>query len=369
MSEGRRLGIVGGGQLGRMLALAGANLGVTTRFVDPAPDAGAAVAATQIEAQYDSIDALIELAESSDVVTFEFENVPAPALEAVAAHGRIAPPPQSLAASQDRLTEKQLFDSLAIAVAPYRNVESFNGLEKAVDELGRPAILKTRRLGYDGKGQARIDEQTDLRHAWEQVGEAASVLEAMIDFDRELSVVATRGAGGEVVVYPLTENVHRAGILRTSTVPATGESEHRARAEDWVTKLLEAIDHVGTIALELFVRGDELIANEFAPRVHNSGHWTIDAAPTSQFENHVRAVLGLPLGATRPALPCTMINLIGGMPEAAEVLAIPGAKLHDYAKQPRPGRKIGHITVVPVAGEDHDACVSRAIELAGQSAV
>lgn len=369
MPGAMRLGIVGGGQLGRMLALSAANLGVDCSFVDPAPDAGAAIVARQIEAPYDAIDALIELAESTDVVTFEFENVPAPALDAIASHGQIAPPPQSLAASQDRLTEKQLFDSLGIAVAPYRNVESLAELELAVEQLGRPAILKTRRLGYDGKGQARIEEASDLLHAWEQVGELPSVLEAMVPFDRELSVIATRSASGEVVVYPLTENVHRAGILRTSTVPAAGETAHRAQAETWATTLLEELNHVGTLALELFVRGDELIANEFAPRVHNSGHWTIDAAPTSQFENHVRAVLDLPLGAVRPAQPCTMINLIGGMPDAAEVLAIPGAKLHDYAKQPRAGRKIGHITVVPVDGHEHETSVREAIELAERTTV
>ena len=369
MADAKRLGIVGGGQLGRMLALAAANLGVSCTFVDPAPDAGAAVAADQIEAPYDAIDALIELAEKSDVVTFEFENVPAPALDAIESHGRIAPPPQALAASQDRLTEKRLFESLGIGVAPYRNVESLADLEKAVEELGRPAILKTRQFGYDGKGQARIDQATDLGHAWEQVGEAPSVLEAKIDFDREISAIATRSAAGDIVVYPLTENVHRSGILRTSSVPAVGEAELHQQAEAWVTSLLGSLEYVGTLALELFVRDGELVANEFAPRVHNSGHWTIDAAPTSQFENHVRAVLGLPLGAVEPVLPCTMVNLIGGMPSTAEVLAIPGAKLHDYAKVPRPGRKVGHITVVPVSGHDHAACIGRAVELAEQTSV
>jgi 5-(carboxyamino)imidazole ribonucleotide synthase len=347
-----RVGIVGGGQLGRMLALAGKPLGITCTVIDPAPDAGAAIAAKHIVAAFDDIDALGQLADQSDVVTFEFENVPAPALEAIARRTKIAPPASALEVSQDRLTEKQLFESIGVATAPHAAVSSQSELEDAAAALGLPAILKTRTLGYDGKGQTRVESESGLHHAWEIVGEAPSILEAVVDFRRELSVIAARSASGEIAIYPLTENVHRAGILRRSTAPAPDVSDAvRATARDYVTRLLEALDYVGVLALELFDTTEGLVANEFAPRVHNSGHWTIDAAPTSQFENHLRAVLGMPLGATEPATPCVMLNLIGGAPDAGAVNAVPGAHLHMYDKQPRPGRKIGHITVTAIDGD------------------
>jgi 5-(carboxyamino)imidazole ribonucleotide synthase len=341
-----RVGIVGGGQLGRMLAVAGVPLDIACTVIDPAPDAGAAVAAGHIVAAYDDLDALGRLAAASDVVTFEFENVPAPALEAIARSAKIAPAAAALELSQDRLAEKRLFARLGIATAPYAAVESFAELQAATMQTGLPAILKTRRFGYDGKGQARIADESELKHAWESVGEQPSILERVVEFDRELSVIAARSANGETAIYPLTENVHRAGILRRSTVPAPNlAAATAAAARDYATRLLEELEYVGVLALELFELDGELIANEFAPRVHNSGHWTIDAAPASQFENHLRAILGLPLGATEPAQPCAMLNLIGGAPDAAAVLAVPGAHLHLYGKSPRAGRKIGHITV------------------------
>ena len=342
-----RVGIVGGGQLGRMLALAGVPLDIACTVIDPAPDAGAAIAAEHIVAAFDNIDALTQLADSSDVVTFEFENVPAPALEAIARKATIAPPASALEVSQDRLGEKQLFERIGIATAPHAPVNSLAELETAVEALGLPAILKTRRLGYDGKGQVRIEKVAELEHAWESVEHEPSILEGLVEFTRELSVIAVRSATGETAIYPLTENVHRAGILRRSTAPAPEVAQLTAEtATAYATKLLAELDYVGVLALELFDTPGGLIANEFAPRVHNSGHWTIDAAPTSQFENHLRAVLGMPLGKTEPAQPCVMLNLIGGAPEEPAVLEVPGAHLHMYGKQPRPGRKIGHITVI-----------------------
>lgn len=359
-----RVGIVGGGQLGRMLALAAAPLGIHCTVIDPSPDAGAQIAADHVVAAYDDVEALRQLAASNDVVTFEFENVPALALAAIAADGNIAPPPRALETSQDRLTEKELFASLGIATAPQAAVGSFEELQNAVERLGRPAILKTRRLGYDGKGQAAISEDTDLAAAWSAVGEAPSILEGRVNFKRELSVIAARSSSGELAIYPPTENDHVDGILRTSTIPVTDLSaEQLATARGYAQALLNELRYVGVLALELFDTGDALIANEFAPRVHNSGHWTIDAAPTSQFENHIRAVLGLPLGATEPAQPCVMLNLIGSPPDPASVLAVPGAHLHLYDKVPREGRKVGHITVTAAQGSDLEDSVAQLTEL------
>lgn len=361
------LGIVGGGQLGRMLALAAAPLGIECHFVDPSPEAGAQVAADQIASDFENIDALIELSKHSDVVTFEFENVSAPALEAIAGHTEVAPSPRSLSVSQDRLLEKELFESLGFPVAPYRAVESLEQLETAIDEIGTPSILKTRRLGYDGKGQVRIAAASDADHAWKSVGSEPSLLEGHVDFRRELSIVVVRSGDGRVIAYPVTENVHRKGILHTSRAPIVSDDDPlQALAAERAIAIAEELGHVGALALELFDVDGELVLNEIAPRVHNSGHWTMDGCGTSQFENHVRAVVGLPLDEPGPVVPTTMVNLIGGLPEEAEVLAIPGARIHLYDKEPRPGRKVGHINVVEL-GDDADSLEDRAarvIELA-----
>jgi 5-(carboxyamino)imidazole ribonucleotide synthase len=348
-----RLGIVGGGQLGRMLALAAAPLGIECRFIDPSTEAGAKVAAGQIVADFDHIDALIELAEWSDFVTFEFENVPAPALDAIVGRATLAPSPRSLAVSQDRLAEKQLFTTLGFPVAPYREVESLGQLEAAITDLGTPAILKTRRLGYDGKGQAQINSPEDAAHAWKSVGAAPSVVERRVEFKRELSVVVVRGADESTIWYPLAENVHRSGVLHTSRAPATDVDESLVTAAVGRTiAIAQSLGHVGALTLELFDTGDELILNEIAPRVHNSGHWTLDGAGSSQFENHVRAVTGLPLGVTAPVNPSVMVNFVGGVPDTSELLAIPGTHLHLYDKEPRPGRKVGHANVIELGGDN-----------------
>jgi 5-(carboxyamino)imidazole ribonucleotide synthase len=355
-----RLGIVGGGQLGRMIALAAAPLGITCSFVDPSPEAGAQIVADQITADFENIDALIELSERSDVITFEFENVSAPALEAIVGHTQVAPSPRSLEVSQDRLLEKQLFESLDFPVAPYRAVETLEQLEAAIEAIGTPAILKTRRLGYDGKGQVRITSPDQAAHAWKSVESEPSVLEGHVDFRRELSVVVVRAADGTCIAYPLAENVHRAGILHTSKAPADRiDSPLQALAVGRAIAIAEKLRHIGALALELFDTKDELILNEIAPRVHNSGHWTMDGCGTSQFENHVRAVVGLPLGLPGPVVATTMVNLVGGIPDSEEVLAIPGTHLHLYDKEPRAGRKVGHVNVVDL-GSDAESVEDRA---------
>lgn len=362
-----RLGIVGGGQLGRMLALAAAPLGIACRFIDPSPEAGARVAAGQILAAYDDIDALTELAEWSDAVTFEFENVPAGALEAIKGLAELAPSARSLAVSQDRLLEKRLFEDLDLPVAPYRAVSSLDELIGAIEEIGLPAILKTRRLGYDGKGQVRIIDPAEAESAWRALAGAEAVLESRIDFDREISAIVVRSSEGTVVAYPPAENVHRDGILHTSRAPAAETQQTLCDlAVDHALAIAEDLDHVGVLAVEMFVAGERLVINEIAPRVHNTGHWTLDGAGTSQFENHLRAVARLPLGAAAPVRSTVMVNLVGGLPVTSDLLSIPGAALHLYDKQPRPGRKLGHINLVDLGsgGEPLDQRVDRAVELA-----
>ncbi len=350
-----------------MLALAAAPLGVNCGVLDPSPTAGGRVAADHTIAAFDEIDALREMAAKSDVVTFEFENVSAPALEAIESRAKLAPPTRALETSQDRLDEKQLFSKLGIPIAPYATVDSFAELETAFDGIAGPAILKTRRFGYDGKGQATIDDSSDLARAWASVGESPCVIERRIAFDRELSVIAVRSSSGEIAVYPPTENLHVSGILRTSKAPAELGEDLTHVANAFVTKLLTELDYVGVLALELFDVEGELIANEFAPRVHNSGHWTIDAAPTSQFENHIRAILDLPLGSTSPVTECLMVNLIGDSPELESLLAVPGAHVHLYDKESRAGRKVGHVTVTATDGLDLDSASRRVLDLVSAS--
>ena len=307
-----------------MLAFAGIPLGLSFRFLDPSPHAPAAEVGELLVGEYDDLELLDRLADGAAAVTYEFENVPVAAAKRVGA----IPAATALEASQDRLVEKQLFRRLGIPTPK---------LDDEVDAF--PAIRKTRRLGYDGKGQQLVE-------AW-QGPDPAHVLEEHVPFDRELSLLAVRGADGETRFYPLVENVHEGGILRTSRAPALDAPQ--AEAEEYATRLLDELGYVGVLALELFDVGGSLLANEFAPRVHNTGHWTIEGAATSQFENHLRAVLGLPLGPT-DSRPSVLVNLIGRVPAAADVLAVPGAHLHLYGKEPRPGRKLGHVTLVEPTG-------------------
>jgi 5-(carboxyamino)imidazole ribonucleotide synthase len=341
-----KVGVLGGGQLGWMLARAGDPLGIRCRFLDPSPDAPAGRAGELIVGAYDDPAALDRFADQLALATYEFENVPVDSARRLAGRLSVFPPPEALEAAQDRLTEKRFFESVDIPVPPWRPVASLDDLRNAVAELGCPAVLKTRRLGYDGKGQEVIREPGQVERAWARLGGVLLVLEAFVRFDRELSILAVRGRDGSTACYPLVENLHAGGILRRSLAPAPGvPSAIQARAESYARGVLDGLSYVGVLAIELFQVGDRLLANEMAPRVHNSGHWTIEGAETSQFENHLRAVAGLPLGPTAPRGVSAMLNLIGTLPDQDAVLAVPGAHLHLYGKAPRPGRKLGHVTL------------------------
>ena len=354
------VGILGGGQLARMLALAGAPLGLRFLVMDSAADACAGQFAPMVIGDYRDQAALAEFASRVDVATFDFENVPAESAQWLASRIPVFPSPRALGVAQDRLSEKTLFRELGIPVPDFAAVDSRESLEAALARIGMPAILKTRRLGYDGKGQFRIaatgqdgtSEQQTMQAdaAWTALGAQAAtvglILESFVPFQRELSVVAVRARDGEFRAWPVTENWHVDGVLSASLAPAHIDTALADAALAHARALAEALDYVGVFALELFCLEDgSLLANELAPRVHNSGHWTIEGAETSQFENHLRAVLGLPLGATRELGHVCMLNWIGALPDPAAVLAEPGGHWHDYGNSPRAGRKVGHATV------------------------
>ena len=338
------IGIVGGGQLARMLALAGYPLGLRFKVLDLAEDACAGQVAELILGEYDDAKALAELAQWADVVTFDFENVPARAAEALALSTEVYPSPQALALAQDRLHEKTLFGELGIATPAFANVLEFADLQAAATAIGFPAVLKTRRLGYDGKGQRVLHEQSELKPAYEELGDVLLILEGFVDFEREVSQLAVRDREGRMVFYPLAENQHREGILRVSLAPYE-DPILTAQAQDYARRIAEHLDYVGVLAIEFFVANGQLLTNEMAPRVHNSGHWTIEGAETSQFENHLRAICGLPLGSVSTRGFAAMLNCIGAMAKREDCLKVAGAHYHDYDKSARPGRKVGHITL------------------------
>ncbi|WP_456415412.1 5-(carboxyamino)imidazole ribonucleotide synthase [Thiolapillus sp.] len=338
-----KIGVLGGGQLARMLALAGYPLGLDFVVLEPAADACAAPLTRHIQAAYDDPAALQRLAAEVDLVTYEFESVPAAAVQQLGASLPVFPRADSLATARDRRHEKNLFRELGIETAPFALVHDLQTLQQAAEQIGLPAVLKTRTLGYDGKGQQVLRNGDSLQDAWDAIGQAPAILEGLIEFDREVSIIAVRSVSGEMAFYPLAENVHEQGILRLSTC-LHGDS-HQALAEDYAKRVLERLDYVGVLAIEFFQLGSHLLANEMAPRVHNSGHWTIEGAETSQFENHLRGILGLPLGSTAPVGHTAMINLIGELPHAPAILGIENTHLHLYGKAPRVGRKIGHITL------------------------
>lgn len=339
------IGILGGGQLARMLAFAGGPLGHRFLVVDSAADACAAQVAPTIQADWRDFAALESFAAKVDVATFDFENVPAETAQWLTSHTRVFPNPAALAVAQDRLAEKCLFAEIGLSTPAFAAVDDLAGLRAAVATVGLPSVLKTRRLGYDGKGQFVLREPADVERAWSALGGVPLILEAFIAFDLEVSVVAVRSRDGEFRAYPLARNWHRDGILSASLAPYSIGSALEAQAFEHARTLAERLDFVGVLALELFVKGEQLLGNEMAPRVHNSGHWTIEGTPCSQFENHVRAVLGLPLGETSALGPSVMLNWIGSLPNAGPVLREPRAHWHDYGKSPRAGRKVGHATV------------------------
>lgn len=337
-----KIGILGAGQLARMIALAGYPLGLEFIFLDPAADACANPLGEHLHGDYNDPRLLAELAERADVVTYEFENVPADVAEFLSAHTQVFPPAKALAVAQDRLLEKNFFRELSIPTPIFAPVDSLTELRQIMAEFGYPAILKSRTQGYDGKGQSVLKSADDLAPAWRLLDGVPAIVEAFVSFSREVSIIAVRNRDGAQVFYPLSENHHRGGILRVAECK-TGDPL-QAQAENYASKLLTELAYVGVLALELFDVDGQLIANEFAPRVHNSGHWTIEGAATSQFENHLRAILNLPLGSTAPIGHAAMINFIGGLPTTEEVLTIADAHLHLYAKDPRKGRKVGHAT-------------------------
>ena len=343
------VGILGGGQLARMLALSGAPLGLRFLVMDTAGDACAGQFAPLLVGDYRDEAALAEFAGKVDVATFDFENVPAESAQWLAERVPVFPNPGALALTQDRLAEKTLFRALDIPVPDFAEVATRAQLDEAVSRIGTPCILKTRRLGYDGKGQFRIKTPGDVDAAWDALGAQAEtvglILEGFVAFQRELSVVAVRGRDGEFRAWPLTENWHVDGVLSASLAPARVDASLHATAMSHARAIAERLGYVGVFALELFCRDGELLANELAPRVHNSGHWTIEGSETSQFQNHLRAVLGLPLGDTAVRGVACMVNWIGTMPDATAMLSTPGGHWHDYGKQARDGRKVGHATL------------------------
>jgi 5-(carboxyamino)imidazole ribonucleotide synthase len=353
------IGILGAGQLGRMLALAGYPLGHRFRFLDPASDSPAGLLADHLAAGYADTSSLEQFARGLDVVTYEFENVPVEAAKHLEKFVPVYPPPMALEKAQDRFVEKSFFQELGIPTPKFtingldndftdengfdqRTSSRTHGEKRTLEDVGFPAILKTRRMGYDGKGQSIVHSQAEV------VAEKAEdcILEEFISFDRELSIIAVRNKSGETKFYPLIENHHRDGILRLSLVLGNVSAKLQAQAEEYATRVMTALDYVGVLTIEFFEKDGRLLANEMAPRVHNSGHWTIEGAVTSQFENQVRAVCDAPLGSTNPLGVCAMVNLVGTLPDETSILKIEGAHLHLYDKAPRPKRKLGHITLV-----------------------
>jgi 5-(carboxyamino)imidazole ribonucleotide synthase len=384
-----KIGVLGGGQLGRMLALAGGPLDLSLRFLDPDPHACAAAFGEHHAASFDDGASIAAFARGLDAATLEFENVPASCVRELAKHVAVYPGASALEVAQDRLAEKRLFAQMGLAVPTFAPVASPDELLAALDVVGLPAVLKTRRMGYDGKGQGVIRDRAGAGEVWERVtahaphagtGAAATpvlcLVESMVAFERELSLVAVRGHDGAFGAYPLVRNQHRDGILRTTIAPAPGVSDALQReAEGHARAIMDRLEYVGVLAIELFDmgaaagKGPRLLGNEMAPRVHNSGHWTIEGAFTSQFENHLRAVAGLPLGSCEPCGHSVMVNLIGEAPALRDLLAIRGAHVHMYGKAPRPGRKIGHVTVVAASADDAARAASEVIALPRGNAV
>lgn len=380
------VGILGGGQLGRMLALAGIPLGLRFRFLDPDPHAPSAQVAEQILAPYDDPAALDKLAAGADVVTYEFENVPSQVAQRLEAHAKVHPPALALATLQDRLLEKNLFVECGVEVPKFIPVSTREELIAAAERLAPQdvgpcgLVIKSRRMGYDGKGQAvlrppesgtgipPVSEQ--INSIWPDLAQSAAsgglIIERFINFSRELSLIGVRGRDGATRFYPLVQNRHSRGVLRTTIAPAADLAPGlQQAAEDRARAIMQKLDYVGVLAIEFFESADRkdgvpvLLGNEMAPRVHNTGHWTIEGAPTSQFENHLRAILRLPLGDTTPRQPCAMVNILGRFPRTQDILSIPGAHFHHYGKAERPGRKVGHVTILADSHEQLPGLIQR----------
>lgn len=365
----KTIGIIGGGQLAKMMILAGYPLGQQFVVLDPSEEAAGAVVANQhLKGNYDDPAMLAQLAELCDVVTFDFENVPADALRLLESKVATYPPSIALEMSQDRLDEKRMLNDQGIPTAPYYAVNTLEDLEKATDDLGIPGILKTRRLGYDGKGQFVVRSTEQLQAAIDAMAGQEAIYEGMVDFQCEVSLLSVRGRAGEIVFYPLAENEHVGGILHISRAPY-GDAQLQQQAEKLATPLLEKLNYVGVLAIEFFLVNGELIANEIAPRVHNSGHWSIEGAVCSQFENHLRAITGLPLGTTLVEGYAAMVNCISYMPKAEDVLKMTACHFHDYGKSPKPKRKLGHVTTRAQSKEKLEEKIALIEKVVGENLV
>jgi 5-(carboxyamino)imidazole ribonucleotide synthase len=355
------VGIVGAGQLGRMMALAGYPLGIRCSFLDKSADSPGGQVAPIRTGELEDARLLADLAAQSDVLTFDWENIAGAALAPLARLTAIRPPPGALEVSQDRLLEKALFRRLKIPVAEHAAVDSVEDLARAVEDLGAPGILKTRRMGYDGKGQHAIARPADIERAWREIGARGLIYEKFQRFSREISLVAARSLRGEIAYYPLSVNTHAGGVLRYSVAPYVNAALERT-ARTYMKRVMVELRYTGILAIEFFVVRGRLVANEMAPRVHNSGHWTIEGCVTSQFENHLRAICGMPLGSTRPLGHAAMVNFLGRMPDRDRLLKIEGLAFHDYGKDPRPGRKLGHCTILRKRPADRDRALKGALK-------
>ncbi len=357
-----RIGIIGAGQLGRMLALSGYPLGLRFVFLDQSADAPGAQVGRIICGAFDDPACLSQLADEVDLITFDVENVPVEAVREIAKKRPFLPPVDALGTSQDRLHEKTLFRSLRIPTPEFAAVDSLSDLQAAAQCIGIPGVLKTRRLGYDGRGQFYIRQQSDLETAWRSLGSVPLIYEGFVSFSREVSIIGVRSTKGEVRCYPLSANTHSAGILRHSIAPYSNAGLQK-QAETYLKRILRHFDYAGVLTIEFFVRRGKLIANEMAPRVHNSGHWTIEGAQTSQFENHIRAVLGLPLGSTAAIGHSAMLNFIGTIPRLEQILRVSGVHFHSYDKEPRPNRKLGHCTITAPSAASRDRALGTLLKL------
>lgn len=358
----KRVGIVGAGQLGQMLALAAIPMGVRCRFLDRSAETPGAQVAPILIGDLEDAAQLAELAACSDLLTFDWENVSGAALKPLEKLTTIRPGAAALEASQDRLIEKALFTRLKIPVAAHAAIDSREQLVQAAQKIGLPGVLKTRRLGYDGKGQYVLRDESQLDAAWAAIGGAGLIYERFQAFSRELSLVGARAADGRTVFYPLAANTHQGGILRYSAAPFKNTQLERL-ARIYLKRVMNALAYIGVLTLEFFVVDGRLIANEMAPRVHNSGHWTIEGCITSQFQNHLRAICDMPLGSTRTLGHAAMINFIGKMPDRERLMEIEGLTFHDYGKQSRPARKLGHCTIIKDKAPARDQALARALKL------
>jgi len=345
-----------------MLALSGYPLGVQCLFLDRSADAPGAQVAPILVGELTDSALLEELAARSDVVTFDWENIPGSALEPLERTTRVRPPRAALEASQDRVVEKALFSKLKIPVAAHAAIDSKEQLLQATRKIGLPGVLKTRRLGYDGKGQFVLRDAAHIDAAWAAIGTTGLIYEEFLAFSREVSIVGARSAAGRTVFYPLSANTHEGGILRYGIAPLANTKLERS-ARKYLERVMHALGYIGILAIEFFVVKGRLIANEMAPRVHNSGHWSIEGCVTSQFENHLRAICDMPLGSTRALGHTAMINFLGKMPDRDRLLAIDGLAFHDYGKQPRPGRKLGHCTILRKHAKDRDKALAEVLSL------